>query len=187
MACGSAGPSRCGNQLDVKRSRLCVALSTRSPAMSCARSSATSPPGRTIWPGCSCPSGRPGSPARPSTISCRLLVRPKARVRLAAHAPSLLPLLSRGSWHRSADHAGLLSATAPKHTAHYTGLPGTGSRACGGSAAREGTPRLCTTSWAVPPRTNTTSRRNRRTCAGHVQPPGGSKTTIWKIGGPWAS
>jgi hypothetical protein len=66
------------------------------------------------------------------------------------------------------------SATAPKHTAHYTGLPGTGSRACGGSAAREGTPRPCTTSWAVPPGTNTTSRRNRHACAGHVRPPGGA-------------
>jgi hypothetical protein len=48
-------------------------------------------------------------------------------------------------------------------------------------------PSACTTSGAVPPRTNTTSRRNRRACAGPRTTASRRNTTIWKIGGPWAS
>ena len=48
-------------------------------------------------------------------------------------------------------------------------------------------PSACTTSGAVPPRTNTTSRRNRRACAGRHTTASRRNTTIWKIGGPWAS
>jgi hypothetical protein len=45
----------------------------------------------------------------------------------------------------------------------------------------------CTTSGAVPPRTNTTFPPNHPACAGRRTTASRRNTMIWKIGGPWAS
>ena len=88
------------------------------------RSSATSPPGRTVCPGCSCPSGRHSSPGWPSIISCRSPEFCKARPSgpTCSATDCGYYLADQGTDLRTMQDC--LGHRDPKHTAHYTRVAG---------------------------------------------------------------
>ena len=129
----AARPSRCGaaNSMSSGRgfgspgSRAASPSSTRLPATNCAPSSATSRPTRTICPGCSCPSGRHSSLARPVNYIVRVAGETAKLGRVWPH------MLRHSCGYYLADQGtdlrtmqDYLGHRDPKHTAHYTRVAG---------------------------------------------------------------